>query len=108
MADRPEDDLQFDQADYDEDAQAASQVCSACNDSLGAQYFLVNNHVVCESCVEQLNAMRSAGSPYSRFGLAVVVGLVAGALGAGLYFAIAELTGYEFGLIAMVVGFRGY
>jgi hypothetical protein len=105
MADRPEDDLQFDQADFDEETKAAANACSACGGSLGAQYFLVNNHVVCENCIEQLNAMRSAGSPYGRFGLAVVLGLIAGALGAGLYFLIAKLTGYEFGLIAIVVGF---
>lgn len=105
MPDRPEDDLQLDQADYVEGAKASAKACSACSGSLGAQYFIANNHVVCESCVEQLNAQRSMGSPISRVSLAVVLGLVAGALGAGLYFAIAKLTGYEFGLIAIVVGF---
>ena len=105
MTDRPKDDLQFEQADYAEGEKASTNACSACNGSLGAQYFLANNHVVCESCVEQLNAQRSAGSPFGRFGLAVMLGLIAGALGAGLYFGIARLTGYEFGLIAIVVGF---
>ncbi len=105
MSDRPEDDLQFDQADYGEEPNAAAHACSACAGPLGAQYFLVNNQVACKACVDQVKALRSKGSPYARFGLATVLGLIAGALGAGLYFGIAKLTGYEFGLIAIVVGF---
>jgi hypothetical protein len=109
MPDRPEDNLQFDQADYGKDAKPAEQACSACKGSLGTQYFLANNQVVCKTCAEGIGALHSGGSPAGRFGLATVLGLVAGALGAGLYFGIAALTGYEFGLVAIVVGFAvGY
>lgn len=105
MSDRPEDNLQFDQADYGEDAKAATHTCSSCSGPLGAQYFLANNHVVCEGCADQLNTLRSGGSPFARFGLATVLGVIAGVLGAGLYFGVAAVTGYEFGLVAIVVGF---
>ena len=105
MSDRPENDLQFDQADYGGDAKAAAHACRSCSGPLGAQYFLANDHVVCEGCADQLSALRSEGSPFARFGLATVLGLIAGALGAGLYFGIVEVTGYEFGLVAIVVGF---
>ncbi|MDH4048439.1 MAG: hypothetical protein OEW68_10200 [Gammaproteobacteria bacterium] len=105
MPDRPEDKLQFEQADYGKEAKAAAQSCSACKGSLGAQYFLANSQVVCQACADNLNAQRNTGSPLGRFGIATVLGLVAGALGAGLYFGIAALTGYEFGLVAIVVGF---
>jgi hypothetical protein len=65
--------------------------------------------VVCKACADKLGALHSGGSPSRRFGLATVLGLVAGALGAGLYFGIAAVTGYEFGLVAIVVGFAvGY
>jgi len=105
MSETPEDDLQFEQAEYGEQAASAAQACSACGGPLQGEYFLANGHVVCGNCVAQLNAARDAGSPLGRFGLAILGGLLAGALGAGLYFGIAELTGYEFGLVAIVVGF---
>lgn len=105
MPDHPEDNLQFDQADFGKETKPTAQACSACGGPLVGQYFLANNQVVCEKCADNLNSMLTSGSPLGRFGLATVLGLVAGALGAGLYFGIAKLTGYEFGLVAIIVGF---
>ena len=44
------------------------------------------------------------GSPALRFAKALGLGAAAAALGAGVYFGVEALTGYEFGLIAVVVG----
>ncbi|PYP80593.1 MAG: hypothetical protein DMD25_03205 [Gemmatimonadetes bacterium] len=44
------------------------------------------------------------GSSGGRFAKALGLGLGAAVLGAGIYFGIAALTGYEFGLVAIVVG----
>jgi hypothetical protein len=47
----------------------------------------------------------NSGSPATRVARAAGLGLLAGVLGAVLYYAISAMTGYEFGLIAIVVGF---
>jgi len=44
------------------------------------------------------------GSSGKRFVKALGLGFAAAALGAAIYFGIAALTGYEFGLVAVVVG----
>jgi hypothetical protein len=43
-------------------------------------------------------------SPGRRFARALGLGTAAAVLGAGVYFGIEALTGYEFGLVAIVVG----
>jgi len=44
------------------------------------------------------------GSSGGRFARALGLGFGAAVVGAGIYFGIAALTGYEFGLVAIVVG----
>lgn len=105
MQDRPGANLQFDQADYGKDGGNAGRACESCKEPLGAQYFLANGHIVCERCSSGLSAALTGGSGAARAGKAIVLGLAAGALGAAIYFGIAKLTGYEIGLIALVVGF---
>ena len=105
MKDRSEDSIQFEQAEYSQDANQDARSCTVCSGALGIEYFLANGHVVCERCALKMKFQFASGSRLGRFGKATVLGLVAGALGAALFFAILKLTGYEFGLIAIVVGF---
>jgi hypothetical protein len=63
-------------------------------------YYAVNGRAVCASCRDNVAAHAASG----HFGTAFLLGLGAAALGAGIYFAIEALTGYEFGLVAVVVG----
>jgi hypothetical protein len=49
-------------------------------------------------------ALWNRGSSGGRFAAALGLGAIAAVLGAGLYFGIAALTGYELGLVAVVVG----
>src|SRR5262249_42264000 len=105
MADDSGDGLQFDQAEYTEEAAKAAQACAVCRNALGTQYYLANDRIVCERCVGTLNKALTGGSGLVRFAKATLLGLGAGAVGAGLYFAVVKLTGYELGLIAIVVGF---
>src|SRR5215475_6321852 len=51
-----------------------------------------------------MQAPLQAGSGVKRFCGALVLGVLAAMAGAGLYFAITALTGYELGLVAIVVG----
>lgn len=99
----PGDELQFERAEYQQpDAQAAH--CAACNQSLDT-YYEVGGRMVCPACRAGLENAQPPGGGFARFLRAAFLGLLAGAAGAGLYFAVAFLTGYEFGLIAIVVGF---
>ncbi|HEX2338951.1 MAG TPA: hypothetical protein VHI98_00595 [Vicinamibacterales bacterium] len=95
--------LQFDQADY---AQApAEMVCAQCKRAITTSYYLAGDSALCGLCRNDLERARTSGTRYSRFARAFGAGTVAAFLGFLLYYGIAALTGYEFGLIAIVVGF---
>jgi hypothetical protein len=92
---------QFDRAEFEN----ASTQCAACNRPLAGFYFEANGQTVCEACRYELEAQMTGGSAGGRAIRALGAGFVAAALGAVLYYAIAALSGYEFGLIAIVVGY---
>lgn len=106
------DDLQFDRAEYEEGdtetasdgADAAMATCILCKQPIADRYFTVNQNVVCPDCLAQLHANLTGGSGTRRLLAATAWGVGAGFLGALLWFAISKTTGYEIGLIAIVVG----
>jgi hypothetical protein len=99
--------LQFDTAEPvgDAGATATSLACTACSTDITTSYYEVNGAIVCTSCRGTLRAQFAGGSSTGRFGKAVGFGLIAAAVGSGIYYAVLTLTGYEIGLVAIVVGF---
>lgn len=97
-------DLQFERAEYDAGA-AAAMACSECRRTLTHSYFQAAGRIVCEACAYTLQGQQGGGSALGRGARAFGAGLVAAILGSLLYYAIGALTGYEFGLVAIVVGF---
>jgi hypothetical protein len=95
--------LQFDKAEYVAPDRGDS-VCGACRSNLTGAYYDVNGSVLCEDCHEALQVRLTGGSPTRRTLKAFVFGLGAAALGAGIYFAVLALTGYQLGLVAIIVG----
>jgi hypothetical protein len=95
--------LQFDRAEPT-GRPAAGLACSRCGREIGATYFDVNGAVTCPACRVVLEGERRRGGA-GRLLRAGAFGLGAAALGSGLYYAVAALTGYEFGLIGIAVGF---
>lgn len=95
--------LQFDHAES-ESAARASVACANCGTELIASYFQVNGNTVCEACRYKLEDLFKGGSGFRRFSKATLLGVGAAAIGAGLWFAVTALTGYELGIIAIVVG----
>jgi hypothetical protein len=95
--------VQFDHAEYE--TAPGQAACAECNHPLAGYYYDVNGQTVCERCRYAIEAKFTGGSRAGRLLRATGAGVVAAALGALLYYAIAALTGYEFGLIAIVVGF---
>jgi hypothetical protein len=95
----PSDGLRFDQPESGSGAPA----CARCQASITKAYYEVNGHVVCPGCK---SALQSAppGNGTSRMVRATLFGLGAAIVGAAIYYAILAATGYELGLVAIVVG----
>ena len=96
--------LQFERAEY-EHAAGEAMACSECRRTLTNSYFQAGGRIVCEACAYTLQAQQGGGSAVGRASRALGAGLIAAAMGSLLYYAIGALTGYEFALVAIVVGF---
>lgn len=102
-ADRPpENELQFDHVEYAAPAPAAT--CPLCNQPMQETYYEVNGTACCPGCHDRIQEHLNRGSAFGRFVRATVYGSIAGAIGAGIYYGVRELTNINFGLIAIVVG----
>jgi len=100
--------LQFDRAEYTTEPEAANPpapTCAACKDPIQEVYFEANSRIVCARCRDRIEASLQGGSRLARAFKAFVFGSIAAAVGACLYFGILRLTGYELGLVSVVVGF---
>lgn len=94
------DPLQFDHAEV-----ASPSACGACKSALGPSYFQAAGQMLCGNCAEGFRkAMAGTGSRAGRLMKAAFFGLLAGAVGAAIYFGVRALTGYEVGLVSIVVG----
>lgn len=102
--DEPGDDLQFDRADIDSESESELH-CSQLGTPIDGEYFLINGAVCSPEAKESLTSYaESTGSGPSRLTKACLFGGVAAVLGSLLYFLVTWLTGYEIGLISIVVG----
>ena len=97
------DDLQFEQAEMGE-AGGGEAVCEACRQPIAASYFTINDHVVCPNCRVGVVESLTGGAMAPRVLKAAGLGLVAAFFGSLIYFAVGALTGMEFSLIAILVG----
>ncbi|MBI4421923.1 MAG: hypothetical protein HY560_13950 [Gemmatimonadetes bacterium] len=95
--------LQFDRAESVAGGSAPAS-CSRCKNPLMGSYYHANGAVVCEGCRKAIEAEWNRGTSATRFTRALGLGLLAAAAGSALYYAILALTGYAFGLVAIVVG----
>jgi hypothetical protein len=98
----PNDSLQFDRAEFN---QSAAFPCAFCKTPIAGDYFQVNGQTSCPNCRDQLNSAMSSGSKSIRALRALAAGTVAGIGGFLIYWGVRALTGYEVGLISILVGF---
>ena len=96
--------LQFDHVEHATPT-AGAITCVACHRPITDAYFEANAKIVCPACRANVDSMLTGGSGAVRFFRAAGAGLGAAVVGAGIYYAIRALTGYELGLVAIVVGF---
>lgn len=91
--------LQFERAEL----RGAAAVCAACRRPIDGVYFQVNGLIACEACRARLEEI-PPGSRAGRALRAAGLGILAAAAGSALYYAVSAITGYELGIIAIVVG----
>lgn len=99
-----EDDLQFTKLELDGPGDGDVR-CAQLGTPITGEYYLLNGEVI--SPEAKAGISEAAGAPISgasRFSKAALYGFVAAALGSLLYFLVSWLTGYELGLISIVVG----
>ena len=93
--------FQLDRAEFDGSHAAR---CGACEKTLTTEYYEANGAMVCSHCCDALRAVGTAGTSVSRGCRALCAGLAAALAGSIFYYAILAVSGYEFGLIAILVG----
>jgi hypothetical protein len=99
------DDLQFTTAEPGAAAPAGGGglSCSACHESVDSTYYALGDAVLCPAC-RDIALEPPAGTAAGRFLKAGFLGILAGLLGAAIWFAIRKLAHLEVGLIAILVG----
>jgi hypothetical protein len=83
----------------------AEGVCAQCATPITDRYYTLGPHLICESCHLAFQNAKAPGNAASRFLGAAALGTVAAAIGCALWMLVTELTGYQIGLIAIVVGY---
>lgn len=96
--------LQFDRADFGTQ-KVPTLSCAACGKAIDEYYFEVNLKTFCMECKRKIEAQFTGSSGIKRFLKAFLAGSLAAILGFGIYYGIEKATGYEFGLVAILVGF---
>src|SRR2546423_15619059 len=96
------DPIDFDRADY---VEASSLSCKLCREQLRFEYYDIAGATICSLCREKIEQGRAVGGGPHRFMRAVGFGLAAATVGAIAYALIVNLTGFEFGLMAVVLGY---
>jgi hypothetical protein len=85
-------------------AEAAASACAACQRKIPDQYFEAGGRVFCPACKDALHASLTRGSGSVRLLKAALFGSVAAAASAAAWYGIVKVTGYELGIVAVVVG----
>ena len=96
------DSLDFEHA---EDSSPKSNSCAQCATPITDRYYTIGEHVLCESCQLAIKSAKAPGNAATRFLGAGGLGIIAAAIGCGVWMLVTELTGYEIGLIAIAVGY---
>jgi hypothetical protein len=96
--------LQFDKAEAVA-GPAKGLTCAKCQAPIVTSYYEAGGNTFCETCAKELKEQLEAGKESASFPRALVFGLAGALAGAAVYFAVVAITGYEIGLISILVGF---
>lgn len=79
--------------------------CTECRGPIADVYYERDSGVICATCHQRLATTVTGSSSGISFLRALAFGVVASALGAGIYFAVVAFTGYEVALVGILAGF---
>jgi len=94
--------LQFERAEF---AQGSALTCSFCKAPIAGTYFQINGQTACPNCRQGVETAISGGSKGSRTFKALGAGIAAAVAGFLVYWGIRAATGYEFALVAILIGY---
>ncbi len=94
-------DLQFERAEFTHGGEGP--LCAACQRP-AHEYFQFQGHIYCAPCRQRIESSLDRLERSASFGRAALYGVGAAIAGAALYYAVLAATGYEIGLVAVVVG----
>jgi len=97
---QPED-LQFQRAEFGQ--QPPVSQCVVCKTPIADSYYQVNGKIVCPGCSQKVQAVQQTPEGVGTFWRAALYGLGA-AIAGSILFAIVSLTGFQFSIVAIVVG----
>jgi predicted secreted protein len=86
------------------EAPATDLPCKVCKRTISDAYFEINGQVTCAPCRDRVSAQLEGKPPFDTVLRAAWYGTVAAAVGSTLFFVVAKITGYELGIIGIVVG----
>ena len=84
---------------------AAAPSCAICHQPIRDAYFSVGDKLVCPDCRGRYARANGSGSPFGRFAKASAFGVVAGIVGALIWWGVRGITHANWGIVAVVVGF---
>ena len=100
--------LQFDRADDEVPVAAAGtsgHTCSGCSTAIVDRYFTVKGKITCATCHGRILAAVNERLASGSFWVALLRGGLAALLGAAIYYGVTALTGYQLGLVSVLVGY---
>jgi len=101
-----EDELQFSSVEPISGAAGPAGVphCVVCQRPIADTYYAAGDKLLCPACRDQYEAALNSGSKVGRLAAATALGIVAGLVGAAVWFGIRKVSGSDFGLVAIGVG----
>ncbi|MFP5245246.1 MAG: hypothetical protein ACLGH0_01035 [Thermoanaerobaculia bacterium] len=96
--------LQFERAEFADDATPSHLSCVSCNSDIVQSYYEFAGSILCANCREARERAHD-GLGLGRFLRATLAGIGAGIAGAALWYGVRVATGYEVGLISIAIGF---
>jgi hypothetical protein len=106
LTSQPDDNLQFEQAEYATPAKAhTGPSCSVCKRPIADVYFEAAGRVFCTDCRDRVEAKIRGGSLMARVLKALVFGTAATIVAAGLYHVFVRMTNSDWSLLSILVGF---
>jgi hypothetical protein len=94
--------LEFDAPQHAGSSPAMS--CTMCSQPIQAVYYEAGGSVVCARCRGKLESSVGSAGKGGRILRASTFGLLGAVAGSGAYYAIRAVTGYEIGIVAILVG----